>query len=144
MKNRVLSGSVFFIIGILLAIGPYTIFPICKDAAMPMRCQTTAKAEVILGILTITIGVLLLIIKHIKLRILLNTLTIPVGILSFLFPNVITGVCSKMHMTCRSLSLPALSIISIALIAFAAINTFYLWKFIDKGENVNGQGTDFK
>ncbi len=144
MRNKVLSSIVFFILGGLIVIGPYTIFPVCIGAMMPMKCQDTAKIEIVLGILTIAIGVLFLLLKNKKFRIWLNLVAIPIGILAFLFPSVITGVCSNPHMSCRSLALPALSIISIALIVFAAINTVYLWKFTNKGENVNAQDTNFK
>ncbi|GAE87907.1 DUF4418 family protein [Acetivibrio straminisolvens] len=109
-----------------------------------MRCQSTAKAELVLGILTIAVGVLMLLIKNRKFRIGLNIAAIPIGILAFLFPNNITGVCSKVHMTCRSLTLPMLSLISIVLVVFAGINTVYLWKFESKGEIYDGICIDFK
>lgn len=144
MRSKWFFSIFYFVFGILLAVGPYTVFPVCLDKMMPMRCQNTAKAEIFLGILTIVIGVLLLFVKHKKLRILLNTLIIPVGSLAFLFPNVITGVCSKTHMTCRSLALPALSIISIILIVLAAVYTLYLWRWVSKGEDLDGKGIDFK
>lgn len=143
-RNRVLSGIVFAVFGALLAAGPYTIFPVCQAGMMAMRCQHTAKAELVLGILTIAAGVLLVSAKHKKFRIWLNITGIPIGILSFLFPNYITGVCSNIHMTCRSLTLPALNIISISLVVFSGINALYLWKFNNKGESFDGARTDSK
>ncbi|HOM02795.1 MAG TPA: DUF4418 family protein [Acetivibrio sp.] len=144
MKNKVFLGIVYLVFGVLLAVGPYLIFPVCKASMMAMRCQNTAKAELVLGILTIAVGVLMLLIKNRKFRIGLNIAAIPIGILAFLFPNNITGVCSKVHMTCRSLTLPVLSLIGIALVVFAGINTVYLWKFESKGEIYDGICIDFK
>ncbi|HHW66511.1 MAG: hypothetical protein PWP07_339 [Epulopiscium sp.] len=144
MKNKILFPITYLIFGTVLAIGPYTIFPVCRDTMMPMRCQNTAKAELILGVLTVAIGTLLLLIKHEKVKIVLNTLIIPVGILAFLFPNVITGVCSKIHMSCRVLTLPSLSILSIALTVLAAVHIFYLWQSAGKGENFDGHDVNFK
>lgn len=144
MKNKVLSGIVYLVFGVLLAFGPYSIFPVCKSSMMAMRCQDTAKAELVLGILTIAVGVLMLLINHRKFRIGLNIAAIPIGILAFLFPNSITGVCSKVHMTCRALTLPVLSLTGIALVVFAGINTVYLWRFESKGEIYDGICINFE
>ena len=72
MKSKYLSGIVFIILGLLLAFGPSTIFPVCKGGMMVMPCQHTAKAELVLGILVIVVGMLLSIIKEVRVRTWLN------------------------------------------------------------------------
>jgi len=142
LKSKFLSGIVFIAAGFLLATGPYLLFPVCKGGMMVMRCHNTAKAELILGILIIAAGVLTLITKRNKVRLWLNTATGLLAVLAILFPNAITGVCSKVHMSCRSLTLPTITTISIALVVFTAANAFYLYKQGNKGEIRDGTGID--
>lgn len=144
MNNKVLPGFVVIIFGILLAIGPHTIFPVCDSGMMTMKCHNTAKAELVLGIFTIVVGVLLIFGKRANFKIWLNIAGALLWALAFLFPNSITGVCPNAHMTCRSLALPALNIISIALIVFTTANVFYWWKRSKKGEVRNDTSTDFQ
>lgn len=142
MRSKIISGIVLIINGLLLAIGPYMIFPVCKGKMMTMPCQNTAKAELVTGCLVLVLGVLSLIIKNRRNKILLYTSVIIIGLLALLLPNALTGVCSQIHMTCRSLTLPALSIISLALIAIAGLNVFTLCKTESKGEITDGTGPD--
>lgn len=142
MKSKFLSGIVFIAAGLLLATGPYLLFPVCKGGMMVMRCHNTAKAELILGILMIAAGALTLITKSKKIRLWLNAATGLLAVLAILFPNAITGVCSKVHMSCRSLTLPSIAIISILLVFFTAVNTLYLFKQGNKGEIRDGTGID--
>lgn len=47
MKKRYISGLLYIIIGLLIAIGPFTIFRVCipQDSDMIMKCYWTARAE---------------------------------------------------------------------------------------------------
>lgn len=144
MKSKYLSGIAFIILGLLLAFGPLTIFPVCKAGMMVMPCQHTAKTELVLGIFVIVVGILLSIIKEVRFRLWLNIAGVLLGILAVLFPNAITGVCSKSNMACRMLTLPALTVISIILIIFSAANVLFLYK-PEKGREVaDGTGIDLK
>ncbi len=140
MKNRVVSGILFFVTGVLLAIGPYTIFPVCRSSMMLMRCQSTAKAELIAGVLIALIGAVVALIRPWRVRFFLSVAEVFLGILALLFPNALIGVCANTHMTCRALTLPAVSVLGILLIAFAGFNARYLWKIGSKGVASNGAG----
>ena len=50
-------GAAALILGICVAVVPFYIFPVCEAGMMPMRCFWTARAELILGILTGLLGV---------------------------------------------------------------------------------------
>ena len=50
MNNKVLKvlpGFVVIIFGILLAIGPHTIFPVCDAGMMTMKCDMSGAAAVL-------------------------------------------------------------------------------------------------
>ncbi len=138
MGNRILSCVIFIVLGALLAIGPYTIFPVCQDGMMVMRCQNTAKAERAVGTLTAVIGVSVALFKDRKLRIGISIAGGALGLLALLLPNVLIGVCGSKHMTCRALALPAISVVSILIIVFAGLNALYLWKAVNSEVMSNG------
>ncbi|MPN30795.1 hypothetical protein SDC9_178266 [bioreactor metagenome] len=95
---------------------------------MPMRCMGTAKAELAAGGLIALLGILLLVLKSGRARLGLSLLAALAGVAAFLIPNVLVGVCGSVHMACRTLTLPALSVLSVFTVIAAGINAFYLWK----------------
>lgn len=169
MKNRLITGVLFILLGGLIAFGPQTIFPVCKvhtteqssaqgsgktDASqsnpangtnmiqsaedsgeqssmvtksMVMKCHWTVKAELGAGLLIALLGVFLLIFRSGQIRLGLSLALILNGILALLIPTVLIGVCGSLHMTCRSLALPALTILSGIVITASAANVIYLY-----------------
>jgi len=93
-----------------------------------MKCQNTARAELVVGALIAITGVLAALVKEWKIRVGINIVAATLGLLAFLLPNVLMGVCDNKHMTCRSLALPGISVVSIFLTAFAGVNALYLRK----------------
>jgi hypothetical protein len=145
MKNRLLTGILFIILGGLIAIGPQTIFPVCEvhmagpasmsiPAGTVMKCHWAARAELGVGFLIGLIGVFLIIFQSRQIRLGLSLALILNGILALLIPTALIGVCSSAHMTCRSLTLPALIIISSVIIVASAANVLYLHNFNRKGQ----------
>lgn len=133
MKAKHVIGALILLLGVLIAIGPFTIFPVCGvtsggDAMMPMRCLGTAKAELAAGGLITLLGILLLVLKSGRARLWLSLLAVLAGAAAFLIPNVLVGVCGSVHMACRALTLPALSVLSAFTVIAAGINVFCLWK----------------
>ena len=169
MKNRLISGILFLVLGILIAVGPQTIFPVCgihtgQSAAQSsdqtsggkctqmggckpnadaekgsaenaaagsgtvMKCFWTARAELGIGILIAVLGILLIAFRSAQVRLGLSISLALNGILALLIPNVLIGVCSDAHSTCRMLTLPALTILSGVAIAAAAANAAYLFR----------------
>ena len=58
MKKGMLSGALLVLLGLLVALMPYYILPVCPvhAGAMTMRCFWTARAELILGALVAAVG----------------------------------------------------------------------------------------
>ncbi len=178
MKNRLFAGILFIILGVLIAFGPRTIFPVCgvranvstetdcKDPtdeeclqtasptehpaaakdhpsspAKVMKCHRTARAELGVGLLISILGALLLVFASKQLRGWLSLLITLSGILALLIPTALIGVCGGAHMICRTLALPALSVISSIVIIASLINASYLFKSAKGGNIPHETGT---
>jgi hypothetical protein len=163
MKNRLLTGIMFLLLGTLIALGPQTLFPVCgahasmhpeamtpdpggellpsdMASAAKMTCYWTGRAEIGLGSLMALLGVLLLILKKRAIRLGLSLALIPTGILIALVPAVLIGVCASMNMKCHLLTLPALVLLGIAAALAAAVNSGYLI-IADKGGKASASNT---
>lgn len=170
MKNRLISGILFIILGSLIAWGPQTFFPVCPtpieetsagdsgkmneqksmsmgshgmeqaaeaehgegfmnpSADMVMKCHWTSRAELGIGSLIALLGVLLIAFQSRQVRLGLSLSLILNGILALLIPTALIGVCDGAHMICRSLALPALSILSGLVVVISIANVVYLYK----------------
>jgi hypothetical protein len=174
MKNRIISGILFIILGGLIAFGPLTIFPVCgvhttettttqgsmtmaghtsiqsegkmvmetgegsgtqtsMAKSTVMKCHWTAQAELGIGILIALLGIFLLFSKSSDVRLGLSLALILYGLLVLLIPIALVGVCGSLNMSCRSLTLPALIILSSAVVFTAAANVYYLYHSRSKG-----------
>lgn len=129
MAKRLLTGFLFIIIGLLAAVGPYTVFPVCgaHDGKF-MKCRWTAQAELGLGLSIVFLGVVLLLFAARQLRIGISIGVFINSILVLLIPNVLIGVCGSVDMNCRILTLPALSILGVLSALIAALNIWSLWR----------------
>ncbi|MDR0943945.1 MAG: DUF4418 family protein [Ruminococcus sp.] len=137
MKNRLIIGIVITLLGLLLAVGTQTIFPVCEAGDMVMKCFWTGRAASGIGGVITVIGILLLIFNNKRTRIGLLLALVPTGIYAVLIPNLLIGVCGGAHMNCRALALPAITIIGVAVIIFAIASAIWLFKS-DKGRDANG------
>ena len=136
MKNRILISVLFFIIGALIAIGPFTLFKVCDASEMIMKCHWSARAEIGIGIIIAAAGVFYFFLKDWQARLVISGLSLVVSIVAILIPAVLIGGCGNKMMACRSLSFPSLYLISIlsGLIAFG--NSIYLLKRVKGNDNV--------
>lgn len=135
MRKNLIFGIVFFIAGLLIAVGPKTIFSVCpSDGEMIMKCFYVAQTEFALGIETAALGVLLALQKSRAAHRATSIALALNGIVVFLVPNVLIGVCGNEHMQCNSLTKPALSIISIVVVVLAVLSTVLL-SFKDSKNN---------
>ena len=118
MRKISFSGVIIIILGLLIAVGPFTFFHVCRpeNPEMHMSCYFTARAELGLGIVISILGLLAAIPKTQGYRAGINIAVVLNSILVSLIPNFLIGVCSGEHMHCRAVTLPALNILSIALI----------------------------
>ena len=145
MKKHVFFGLIIIFIGLMIAIGPQMIFPVCekvnsgaemnKPAATysEMKCHRMAQAEIGAGGLIAFTGLFLSLFKDMKIRLGLSLLLLLSGLIALLLPTYLIGVCANSAMQCRILTLPALSILSITVIILSLANSFMLFKQ-SKGE----------
>jgi hypothetical protein len=129
MKCRLVFGIPVVVLGLLIAAGPVTVFPVCPVMMeMIMRCHWTAQAELGVGIIIAILGLLSVLIESQQVRLGLSIAIFLNGIFALLIPSVLIGVCPGAHMHCRTLSLPALVILGGITVAVAGFKTVRLWK----------------
>lgn len=138
MKRGYVSALLYIIIGLFIAIGPFTIFHVCdaQNTDMIMKCHWTAMAELGQGIAVSILGLILLIQKEYNSRLAVNLSVAVNGAIAYLIPNVLIGVCDGAHMHCHAVARPALSILSALIVAIAVINTIYLY---GKGRSIGNE-----
>jgi hypothetical protein len=128
MKNRLTTGIITIITGLLTAIGPSTIFSVCvpMEDGKFMKCHWTAQAELGIGVIVALLGVALILVSANQIRIGISTGTALLAALEILIPNKLIGVCGGEHMQCHALTLPALTVLGAAIFVISAVNVFYL------------------
>ncbi len=112
MKNKVLTVSTI-ILGLLAAIGPRTIFPVCSAGEMKMRCYYTAQWELVVGLLAVFAGLSLFFITDEKIKTVVSAVQVILGALIILIPTAIIGVCGSPMMHCVTVTKPALLVIGV-------------------------------
>lgn len=131
-KNGSITGGLYTILGILTAVGPHTIFAVCDAMdGKYMKCHWTAQAEIGTGLIIAILG-LLLFLSSFEIRLGLQIALLALSVQAILLPDVLIGVCGGNHMSCRSLTLPAINVIGAIGIVAGLINLFYLWRRKDK------------
>lgn len=110
MKNKILA-VITVVLGLLAAIGPRTIFPVCSAEEMKMKCYYTANAEVVVGIIAALVGIAIILIDKNKVKLALGAVQAILGLVIILIPTVIIGVCGSPMMHCVSSTKPALIVI---------------------------------
>lgn len=129
MKSRLVSGIAFFILGILISLGPLLLFPVCGSMGDSVgKCFWTARAELGLGAVIAIEGLLLLAIASKQVRFGLSVSLVLTSALVFLIPNALIGICDMETMSCHAATLPALNILSILTFAAAILNSVYLYR----------------
>lgn len=136
MKKRIVNAFFNIIMGIALAVGPYTLFKVCDTSEKIMKCWWSVRAEMAIGGLLIFTGILILILKKTETLILANIYSISLGVAAILIPSVLIGGCSKTTMACRSLTFPSIYIIAEVVILFSIVNIVLLNKEQGSEQNV--------
>ena len=132
-KNGLITGLINAVLGLLIAVGPHTLFAVCEAMdGKYMKCHWTALAESGAGGIAAVLGLYLIFSCSVQTRKGVQLSLLPVYIVSVLIPDVLTGVCGGEHMICRSLTLPLLNILGFAGVAAGAVNLVYLIKGKEK------------
>ncbi len=128
MKKRITVGTLFIILGLLISLGPSTIFAVCgpMDDGKFMKCHWTARAELGIGLGIVLLAVLSIVFasKEVRAGLLLGIATL--SLISVLIPTALIGVCGGEHMQCNALTRPALLVIGVISIVIALVQPVIL------------------
>lgn len=119
MKKNKISGLIYIILGLFLAISPQLIFPVCATTEKIMKCHWSAQAEIGIGLIIVTIGILLILSKSSETQIFLALISAVSGIIATLIPTFLIGGCKKSEMLCRTSAFPAIYFTAAVLILFS-------------------------
>lgn len=115
MRGNVFSGIFFVLAGILLALIPTDIFPVCDKlvttaagTTIPMKCFWTGRAELGAGGFFVFAGLALLVIRQRTVHSGIYLLSIAGAALALLFPTYLIGLCKTESMACRMGTEPGL------------------------------------
>lgn len=119
-------GAAVVVLGIIVAIGPHYIFPVCQyfgqvvttaaGTTIPMKCFWTAQAEVGLGALAVVAGLLLILSRQQETRRMLGIVVASLGILVLLTPTNLIGMCMSPDHPCRVGTEPFLILMGVVLL----------------------------
>lgn len=128
MKNRLISGIGAIISGLLVSLGPKTIFRLCeaKPDGSWMKCHWTGEAEFGIGLLIFVLGVLILTFASKQTRLGLSIAVALEGMLVLAFPAVLIGGCAMENMDCRRITFPAIIVIGTLIVISFTFNSLYL------------------
>ena len=132
MKNKIINALFYIIAGTLLITGPHTLFKVCDTTEKIMKCWWSTRAEAAIGGLIVFSGIILLFLKSKDALQTINLSNIAAGIAGILIPSVLIGGCGKVTMPCRSLTFPAIYVISAVIILFSIANLIYFKKSAGK------------
>lgn len=123
--QKKLSPYLSLVAAILLAVGPWTLFPVCPVGEKVMRCHWAAMAIMPLAVILALVALLQIFSKEAetfrKLALVGSVSALmPLGVTSFLI-----GGCMKAEMSCNAKAFPALNIISLIALAVQVWAIFY-------------------
>jgi hypothetical protein len=132
MKYLLILGLALVTLGILVAVTPWYIFPVCEmygkyattsaGTEMLMPCGYTARAETwVAAPMLILAGAILPLSKTKESRRATGTFSVGLGALVLLLPTYITGMCANPEHPCRVGTLPALVLLGSAAIAVSVV-----------------------
>ena len=119
-------GALLVLLGIIIALTSWFIFPVCEmhglyvetktGTKLPMPCGYTARAETGMGALIVITGALLIARGNRETRQVVGVFSIATGALVVLFPTFLIGMCKLADHPCRQLTLPVLEILGVAVV----------------------------
>lgn len=132
MNNKPIVGIIVLVLGVLVALIPIVIFPVCtgmielmNGKTLFMKCHWTAMAELLVGILIVFDGILLIGFKKHETRIALSFMLFLLGLTVLLIPTAVIGMCETATMACRVGTEPALIVVSVITMVVGIGNIFF-------------------
>jgi hypothetical protein len=127
MKIRIFGSIAAVVLGLLIALGPQFLFKVCPVMGdMVMKCHWSAQAEIGVGALIAALGIALIVFAAPKTRLGLAIGVFLSGILALLIPHALIGGCAMHTMACRKVAFPAITVVSILLLAGSGLYIAYL------------------
>lgn len=129
MKNKYVAGVLLMVLGVLIAVGPMSLFPVCEvTPEKTMKCHWTAQMELGVGLVITLTGLLTVLSNDVKVRQGLAMAAAPMGLLAVLAPTVLIGVCANAHMGCAALTRPVLVILGVVVMLVSGLSALLLSK----------------
>ena len=127
-KSGTILLIVIIILGVLLALIPTIILPVCdgnlelvSGKLVPMKCFWMSRAQIAMGIVVVGAGVTALFTTALQSRLTAAFFVIISGIVSILVATTLIGVCANETMACHTGSLPGVIVVDILIILVAVI-----------------------
>ena len=131
LTSNALIALALLVLGIILAVGPWVLFPVCEVEGMlqpnglPMPCGYTARAEMVAGSLLFIGGLLLFFVKSNDAKRVIAILSAAIGVWSILIPVYLIGVCKNLAHPCVLETKPSLLIVG-AVVVIVSLVLLYL------------------
>ena len=122
MKKHKIYGIAYLLLGLLIAIGPQTIFRPCSTEEKIMKCFWSCKALIILGGLLALAGLLSLLFADKKAQLVCSIMAAACAIGSLAIPMWVIGGCTKETMACRMITFPAIYAIAGVALLLSAVH----------------------
>ncbi len=134
-KTVNIYGGLLVLLGILIILTPWIIFPVCEmegsyvvtaaGMKLPMTCGWAARAESGVGALIVVAGGLLIARSSPETRQAVGIFSMVTVALVVLFPTFLIGMCKIATHPCRMTTLPALEVLGVIVII---IGGYLFWK----------------
>ena len=137
MKKAQVWALVLVLLGVIVVLIPWYLFPVCGvgryappagTLASMHGCSNTLKAATVLGVLAMCTGILPLFVKQRWAVLTAAVSATVIGALLILFPTAITGVCMIPTMPCVFGTKPALIIAGIVLLLAGGVGGLLIKK----------------
>ena len=127
MGRKKILGYISAIIGLLLALAPKFITPVCPpmENGMFMKCHWMGNMTIGMGAVILVLAIIFIVVKDSKISLGLSISNIAIGILEILNTHVLIGGCMKADMACRAKTIPFCTLLAGILVL---VNIYYCMK----------------
>jgi len=118
-------GAALIVLGVVIAAVPVLVNRLVETSGhempMPMACNTTWKAELIVGVGIIVLALAFVYLQQAWARLAISAALALCGLTALLLPPFWTGLCSDPMMACRMVTLPTLLVTGILVVIIALL-----------------------